>query len=135
MDITVYLPNALGEAGKKAGINFSRALRDAVEKELELMEAIERMETTQVKLKVRDDEDRALFARFEGKLIASVGDLSAYRKDDGDLVLYNQESEDYEIFDASDEEQIEEHIISEIRDQRECMEMLHKLDITPTVDL
>jgi post-segregation antitoxin (ccd killing protein) len=34
MDITVYLPNRLGELGREQGLNFSRLLRDAVTEEL-----------------------------------------------------------------------------------------------------
>jgi hypothetical protein len=49
VDITVYLPDALGERAKEQNINLSRTLRDAIEEELEMRDAMKTtLEDTQV---------------------------------------------------------------------------------------
>lgn len=137
MDITVYLPEALGKKAKEANIKFSRLLREAVEQELAIMEAMQNMETREIKLETEDKEGGPLFVRFEGEPICSVAEISAYRKEDNSIIIYDEALKDYEAFDADDTEAVEEHLAGLLRHggDEDYVEMLRKLGITPTIDI
>jgi post-segregation antitoxin (ccd killing protein) len=92
MDITVYLPDEIGERAKSAGLNLSRLLRDAVSQELErrdaLAETLENPETYNVALEDRDGLEYT--GRITGRLIASSGDIDVYLAEDERVLVHDR---------------------------------------------
>lgn len=136
MDITVYLPDALGKRAKEADLKFSRLLRDAVEKELANMETLANMESREIKLEAHDPDAQGetIFVRFEGELIFSLGDeVSAYRKKSGGIVMHTFGR--YEVLDEADKEEIEDYLTRQGLPDDLRVEASRRLGVTPTIDI
>ncbi len=91
MDITVYLPDALGKWAKDAELNLSRMLRDAVNEELErrnIVSATLNEETEQIIEVATNDDLGRHKVRFTGREIASDDDSSVYVTDDKRIIIF-----------------------------------------------
>jgi hypothetical protein len=73
VDLTVYLPDALGQRAKEAKLNFSRMLRDAVTDELERQSTVDTtLESPEVyERDLKSKNGNIYTGRITGKLIAS----------------------------------------------------------------
>lgn len=91
MDITVYLPDELGERAKAVQLPFSRLLRDAVTKELNRKAAMSKTLSASQEYKVAvEDKDRRVFTgRITGRVIAVSGDLTVYLTDDERVLVHD----------------------------------------------
>lgn len=103
MDITVYLPDEIGERAKAAELNLSRMLRDAVTEELERRTAVENTlsDSQTIELELEDDEGRIYTGRITGAEIARQdhGDWSVFLAQDGRVILYDGERMKYWVLD------------------------------------
>lgn len=99
VDITVYLPDDIGAKAKRAELNLSRMLRDAVTDELERMEA---MAATLQETEVYEiDLDDGTIGRITGKLLAAddqSGD-EVYLTDDERVLFYDASREQVDELD------------------------------------
>ncbi len=88
MDITVYLPDEIGERAKAAKLNLSAMLRAAVTAELERMDAMaQTMESAaEITLDLEDSAGRPYKGRFVGREIAE----DVYVTDDERVLFYDQ---------------------------------------------
>jgi hypothetical protein len=105
VDITVYLPDELGERAKRDEINLSRMLRDALTEEFErsdtMSKTLNKPETYELELD--DDETGQYTGRITGKLIAEDDDVAVYLTErervivyDGSLLRYHDITDDPE---------------------------------------
>ena len=96
MQITVYLPDEIGEKAKGAGLNLSGLLRTAVIDELERRRAMEATldELVEYEVDMVDDEGRSYIGRITGKRIA-VGsrDEEVFVTDDERVLVYDPNDE------------------------------------------
>ena len=99
MDITVYLPNELGERAKAAELKFSRLLREAVETELERRDANDGMTLHYVRQ--RDQDEHPLRLRFTGRVVAQRDDMTVYLTDSG-KVLLTWDEVGYDLYPSAD---------------------------------
>lgn len=101
MDITIYLPDALGRRAKHAKLPLSRMLRDAVTEELErlatLAETLSRTET--IRLELVDDNGLGFIGRFRGTRIAEQDETTVYLTEDERVVAHNRENAAHAIMD------------------------------------
>ena len=132
MDITVYLPNEIGEKAKAAKLNLSGLLREAVTEELERRRIVKAtLEKPQVyEVDVEDNDGRRRYTgRITGALIARDGDVTVYLTDDERVLTHNARDSSYWECDDPEEE---------LRDQLSdgsYAEALHALGLKATVDL
>lgn len=103
MDITVYLPDEIGERAKEEELNLSRLLRDAVTDELERRETMAKTldETETFEVELRDKEDRPYTGQIKGKRVA-WDDKSGYEvflTDDERVLFYDEGRQQYHQFD------------------------------------
>ena len=135
MDITVYLPDAIGEQAKKAELPLSRMLRGAVERELgrrqAVLHATEEMTTHEITIDAdefgasRDGVE--VLGRFTGKLLATDGDDSIYLTDDGRFIVHS--APQHWIVDDSDE------LMALINKPQLNVEVAQALGIRAVIDL
>jgi post-segregation antitoxin (ccd killing protein) len=71
VDITVYLPDEIGERAKKEDLKLSRMLRDAVIAEFDRKDAVNRLlgETQTYEVELRDAAGREYTGRITGRLL------------------------------------------------------------------
>jgi hypothetical protein len=98
MNLKVYLPDAIGEQAKAAGLNLSRLLRDAVSDELERRTAMSETLTKQQVHEVEIVEDEGSYTgRITGTRIGNYvvrggkGLLAVYVTDDERVIVYDTE--------------------------------------------
>lgn len=92
MDITIYLPDELGQWAKHNGIKLSRMLRDAVEGEKKRREAVAGVllrgsEITE--LPVEDEERGSGTARVHGTRLVRDGDIEVFLGENKKLYVYD----------------------------------------------
>lgn len=98
MDITVYLPDELGQRAKAAGLNLSRMLRGAVEEELDRMETLKKTaaapQVHELDLQT-DDTGQWYIGRLTGTLLGETDDVGVYLTDDenGEYLAFHQPGE------------------------------------------
>jgi hypothetical protein len=129
MDVTIYLPDEIGERAKEEGINLSGMLRAALITELDrrgkMQNAIDAPDTYEVRLINRDGGEYT--GRITGKLIDREGDWEVYLTNDERVIVYNQFKCEHEAF-----------TIAEARDRLNAErfpDALRVLGVAPTVDL
>jgi hypothetical protein len=94
MDITVYLPDELGQRAKTAELNLSRLLRDAVTDELERRAAVSSTlkDAQEYLLDLEDDEGRSYVGRLTGVRLSAAGEFGGvYLADDQRVLLHDSE--------------------------------------------
>lgn len=132
MDITVYLPDDIGERAKAADLPFSRLLRGAVLEELEKRAALE--ETLEgartVELEIEDPRRGGVVTgRFTGREIGGSGDATVYVTEDGRVLAYDEKRlRVQEVEDPAEE----------LRDwlpEEEYFEAMSQLGLRPVVEL
>lgn len=102
MDITVYLPDEIGERAKAATLPFSRLLRDAVEAELERADALaQAVEGMTPQREETTDRDRTVILRFTGRALAGDNETTIYQTDSGSIVMVDPEG--YTTWDSAEE--------------------------------
>jgi hypothetical protein len=111
MDIKTYLPDALGERAKERGLNLSRLLRDAVTKELETMDTMEKTLTglREIEIEVQS-RDGDYIGRFVGREIAYSDreEVAVFLTEDQRVILYHSGNRDYRVL---------ENPVQDLRDQ------------------
>jgi len=106
VDITVYLPDELGERAKREGINLSRMLRDEITASFERTDAMaSTLEgTTTYEREIEDKNGYSYTGRITGKLIAEDNDTEVFLTDDERVIAYDCRKADYyEIADPESE--------------------------------
>jgi post-segregation antitoxin (ccd killing protein) len=90
VDITIYLPDELGERAKRETINFSRMLRDALVAHFEEVDTVTRTleNAEEVVLALEDAEGRRYKGRFTAARLSDSDDPEVYLTTDGTVVLY-----------------------------------------------
>jgi hypothetical protein len=92
VDITIYLPDELGQWAKHNGIKLSRMLREAVEGEKKRREAVADVllrgsETTE--LPVEDDDIGCYTVRLHGTRLVRDGDIVVFLGENKKLYVYD----------------------------------------------
>jgi hypothetical protein len=135
MNITVYLPDEVGERAKAAELPLSRLLRDAVISELDRRTAMTRTlvlsETHELDL--QDGEGRAYTGRITGAMLALESDkhhhAEVYLTDDERVILYDMHKRSYSVLDDP---------VEQLRDALSLATysgVLRDLGETPVIDL
>jgi uncharacterized protein YmfQ (DUF2313 family) len=91
VDITIYLPDELGQWAKAEGLNLSRMLRDAITNEQHRRDAVNKT-LDNVKVHELPLEDGRV-GRLTGKLIADDGRWTVYLTEDERVLVYDQRAE------------------------------------------
>lgn len=97
MDITVYLPDELGQRAKAENVNLSRLLRDTLEaqfREDDTMAAV-LDDATQFTLALENEDGIGYRGRFTGKLIARGEAVEVYLTDSGNVLVYDPDKLTY----------------------------------------
>jgi hypothetical protein len=113
MDITVYLPDELGQWAKETGLNLSATLRGGVEAERRRRSAMAAtLEDSEAhELPVTDQDGRSYTVRLHGAIIADPGDGT-----DGLLVFLGKDERVY-VFDGRRDQALHEDVDpDELRD-------------------
>jgi len=134
VDITIYLPDELGQRAKsRPDINLSRMLRDALEEQFEEEAAMVKTleEATVHKLNLEDDDGRSYVGTITGTKIAdsSKGDVEVFLTDEQNVLVYDVDKQRYYV--DTGELDLEEVI----GDRDAYMDAMHALGRTPTVAL
>lgn len=135
VNITVYLPDEIGERAKAAELPLSRLLRDAVTTELErraaMSETLTESETHEVGL--RDKAGRIYYGRITGAMLAhesdSHRDRGVFLADDGRVILVEGDKGSYRVVDDP---------VEELRDELTTdtyIHVIHSLGQLPIVDI
>jgi post-segregation antitoxin (ccd killing protein) len=127
VDITVYLPDEVGQWAKDAKLNLSALLREAVIRERDSRMLFERMsdKAKVMLLQVEDREGRSYTARLTGTPIAE----DVYVADDERVFYYDARRLDLvEIQDP--EEELRNYL-----DEGDYIEAMNALGIDPVVDV
>lgn len=91
MDITVYLPDELGQWAKAAGVNLSGELRRALLAERRRQEeTAATLANASEHLLSIEDGDLSYMARLSGTVIAEQGDTTVFVIDGGEVVVYDE---------------------------------------------
>jgi hypothetical protein len=96
VDITIYLPDELGQRAKAAGLNLSRLLRSAVTDEFERREQMAKTlsEPETYELGIEDPDGRGYIGRITGKMIAaddSLNGATAFLTEDQRVIVYHRQ--------------------------------------------
>lgn len=94
MDVTVYLPDAIGAKAKEEGINLSGTLRSAVEDELSRLETMRKSRdelgpAQEFKVKIISS-DKEFTGRVTGWVIDRNSDWEVYLTADDRIIVYNE---------------------------------------------
>lgn len=135
MDITVYLPDALGERAKKADINLSRMLRDALTEEFEMSDAIATTlnEPDTFTFGLEDDEGRFYEGRITGAKIAKDGDVEVFLTEDERIIVVDHSQSRH--IQVSTWEDPREVLRDWLRDDGEYVRAMQALGIKPVIDI
>lgn len=130
LDITVYLPDELGQRAKEAELPFSRLLRSAVQDELARREAAtdgaDQMERHE--LQVRDDRGDYT-ARFTGQQVGGSDHHEVYLLEDGRVLWHDaREARLQEVDDPVED-------LREILKTGTYRSVVERLGLTPVVEL
>lgn len=132
MDITVYLPDSLGEQAKAAGINLSRMLRDAVQGDLNRRQTMAKtLEDAQVYEipALSDDHGVPFTGRITGKLITEAEEASVYLTTDGRVLFVAETFHTYyEVDDPADLRRM-------LRDDDAYKRACREIGVDPIIDL
>ncbi|MBA3245709.1 MAG: hypothetical protein H0T61_11125 [Actinobacteria bacterium] len=110
MNITVYLPDEIGERAKAAELPVSRLLRDAVVNELERRAAVTKaLALSEVhELQLEDKDGRAYIGRVAGAILAlesqGAKHVEVYLTDDERVILYDGNKRSYFVVEDPVEE-------------------------------
>lgn len=114
MNITVYLPEDLGQEAKRQDLPLSRLLRHGVQRELRRREAQKTHRETMlaahadamkpVTLEVDDPDGEDYLARFVGAEVSDFGPYLVYLHEDGRVVVYDREERRLELVEDPIEE-------------------------------
>ena len=137
VDITVYLPDEIGAQAKKAGMNFSRTLRDALESELEHMSAMKEItkDAQEWLLDLVTSDGEPYLGRVMGRLLYENGrGDEIFVTADKRIIFYNPDQERYDVLE-DDEDAIGE-VLGRVCDTHdEYISTMAQLGFTATVDL
>lgn len=131
VDITVYLPDEIGQRAKAAKLNLSGLLREAVIEELDRREAVaktlEAPETFEVKLE-RMDGTRYT-GLITGEMVLSTGvrgsqSIEVYFTDDERVILYDADKLQYRVL---DDPEVESAIRNLAEDDDEYIDVMESL--------
>ena len=130
MDITIYLPDELGERAKREGINLSRMLRDELAVELQrratMAQTLNSPHTFELSL---EREGEGYVGRVTGKRIAEGHYVEVFLTDDERVLLYDESRSDYWVIEDPAEE------LRDCLDDDEYARALAALGLTVVVDL
>ena len=138
MDITVYLPNDIGNQAKEAGMNLSRTLRDAVESELEHTRAMRELtagtNNREWFLQLQTPDGEPYQGRVMGVLLCEnhQGDQVILTEDERLIHYCPQQAKHWVMED--DEDALRE-TLRDVCDDDEYISAMAKLGYTATVDL
>lgn len=127
MDITIYLPDELGERAKKHNVNLSRLLRDALIAQFEQEDTVEKtlQREKEFTLRLEDQDGRTYKGRITGVEIAE----NVYLTTDESVVVYEPDTLRFSV--AEDPETDLEGMLP----QDQYIKAMNALGIEPTVDL
>lgn len=93
MDITVYLPDDLGQWAKESKINMSRMLRDQIQVERDRRQAVAGIlaDSKTTELPVEDEDVGYCTMRMHGTSLVRDGDFEVFLGQDEKLYLYDGE--------------------------------------------
>jgi len=130
MDITIYLPDELGERAKREGINLSRMLRDELAVELQrratMAQTLNSPQTFELSL---EREGEGYVGRVTGKRIAEGRHVEVLLTDDERVLVYEERRSDYWVIEDPEEE------LRDCLDDDEYASALAALGLTAVVDL
>jgi hypothetical protein len=131
VEITVYLPDPVGERAKAEGINLSGALRAAVEAELRMTEAMERLASSAltVDIELENSNGDRYLGRITGTLLARGRDCAVYVTDNERIVLYDEVRLAYYNLDDPEEE------LKKWLDEDDYLTACNELGIKPVLNL
>ena len=136
MDITVYLPNDIGQRAKAAQLPLSGMLRAAVLDELQRMEAVAEAlgDATDFRLELENKDGGPYTGTFSGVLLGhGDGAQEVYLTDDERVILYDPAKLDYWEYEDADDDELAEALASLFRDNTEYMRIMNRLGISPVV--
>jgi hypothetical protein len=137
MDITVYLPDEIGERAKKEDLKLSRMLRDAVIAELDrrgaMVETLSTIETYELWPMTNHETGGLYVGRIRGKRLWSDGVREVYLTEDKRVLAHD--GPDLYRFDERPEE-----LVGNLADWMggpgpEFFEVCEALGIRPVIDL
>jgi post-segregation antitoxin (ccd killing protein) len=106
MDVTLYLPDHIGQWAKEAGVNMSRTLRDELEammtQQTAMANALENAE--EIRLDLADKDGRPYVGRFTGKLVIVGDTCTLYVTDDERVLVHDTDREQIVELDDLEEE-------------------------------
>lgn len=134
MNITVYLPDALGESAKAARINLSRTLRDAIEDQLERQATINQTlaGASVYELKLQDERGQQYTGRLTGVQIAAErdADVEVYLTIDERVIAYRPSLASYSVLPVPADELPRLGL-----SPHACYEAFTKLGMKPVIDV
>ena len=132
MDITIYLPDELGQQAKAdSNVNLSRMLRDALVTYYQEVDTVDATLTnaTEYTLKLEDEEGRSYKGRITATRIADSGLLEVFLTDEENVVLYDADKAEYWVIEDPEEE------LKDSLDQDAYLDVMAALGRDPVVDL
>jgi hypothetical protein len=134
VDITVYLPDELGQRAKREAVNLSRMLRDALADEFQRRDAMATAEHTLHLIDLEDEDGHIYKGRITGSVIATADDTVVFSTDDERVIVY--ESDNLRFWEAAshdDPEGPEDSL--RFLPEDEYRAAMSALGITPVVDI
>lgn len=97
VDITVYLPDDIGNEAKAAKLNFSGLLRQAVIKELDRRKAVTQTLTNQeiYELQLENKDGNPYVGRVTGRMIAESNTVRVLLAEDERVLIYDESTSRY----------------------------------------
>ncbi len=131
VDITVYLPDEIGQRAKEAELPLSRLLRASVEEELYRRATVaEAMKgATELEVDLEDEEGRPYTGRFAGVVLAEDRNATVYLADDERIMVYDDRKCAVHEIDNPEEE------LRDWLDDDAYVEAIHTLGLRPVVYL
>ena len=128
MDVTVYLPDELGQRAKAARFKLSRMLRAAIQEELETMATKQRTleSAEEIVLDLVDEEERPYKGRFVGTEIAE----DVYLADDDRVLFHDRDKLRYYVVDDPGEE-----LRNLCHSDTDYFEAMNALGLEATIDI
>lgn len=133
MDITVYLPDEIGQRAKAAELNLSGLLRAAVSDELERRAQVTKTltEPQTYEIYLEDRDGRGYKGRITGAMLVRTNDdIEVYLTDDERVIVYDEnKTEHWEL----------DNPVAELRDwlvsDADYAEAMKALGESPVIDL
>lgn len=97
MDITVYLPDELGQRAKAENVNLSRLLRDTLEAQFREDDTVAAVldDAAEFTLELENEDGIGYRGRFRGTLIAQSESVEVYVTDSGNVLVYDPDKLKY----------------------------------------